>query len=309
MNPAITKSLERLKDEFERAATRYQPLYYEQVTTNYLDSVGPGGLTTHQWSAFVRNNKQTVSWEQWDEAPRGNTCGRFFGAPEGLTEFIALAESVYLVLQEVDRSLPHLRSPHGWLFVLHDMASSYPTPLVRMKERLWGGIDSEELPKDWKTRINAWEWSDDDTPLYPVEPVVEKFPINLFSMSAAAIEIILNGEAALLVGDYNNDLPIVFDSEADKSQNRKGNELTPQKKNEIARHAALALVAQEPHLSCRQLALRVGCDVNALTRNGDFMTRRDKIIAVSVTGKASERRGFFDPRTGAPEAGDEQDDQ
>jgi hypothetical protein len=216
----LRKALGSLLREFRRCSYTFPPLYHEALRSPSAPKRHPEGM----WPAFVAANAgRSGGWEQWDEFPGGDYCGRFFGSGDGLEEFQRLGESVHLVLAEFNSALDAGRDYHGFLESLYDMARSYPTPLLRLKLRVWGheglggpfeGTDLEErvaAAAVWlEDQLARWTAPPEGRGGYPTNPFCETLVHSLFTSAEAAVRLLIDPASALLVGTLLDDLPTLL---------------------------------------------------------------------------------------------------
>jgi hypothetical protein len=153
------------------------------------------------WEAFVAANGDAVDggWQEWDVFPFPNDdyCGRFFGVSEGLEDFRRLGESLSLVLNEIEPSQERELSYRQALLDMCGMAESHPDPLLRLRERRWGGDKSkpvdEGLYAKWKTNQQGEG--------YPLHPLCKGLAHNVFLSAIAAIDAILEPDSTLLISE------------------------------------------------------------------------------------------------------------
>jgi hypothetical protein len=215
----VEATLKSLWREFRRCSDRYPPLYHELF--------GP-------WSDFSQFEAQDVcesfrqafedrfhdGWEEWHGSGDVPYFGRFFGNSEGLEEFKKLAESACLVMCEIGPTFENFVYPvdlgfHGWLKLLNDMADGYPTPLLRCEYSVWDWDESDQARMfEEAERVGTLE---DGTP-YPLHPVHWRLAHPLFMSSMAAIELILDADRGLLIGDSTLGLPVSFSGGIDEHE-------------------------------------------------------------------------------------------
>ncbi|HEX4129570.1 MAG TPA: hypothetical protein VHZ24_05970 [Pirellulales bacterium] len=217
----IQASLKSLLREFTRCSHRYPPLYYEL----FCPSSDLSQYEAHEVCDSFRQafaDRFSDAWESWHGPDDVSFFGRFFGSSEGLEEFTRLAESAYLIVCEIGPSDPNFKnfnhSPdhgyHGWLKLLHDMAHGYPTPLLRCEFGVW---DEGEKPRTEEELARIERLEENDAP-YPLHPFHFRLTQSVFTSSMAAIELILDDEQGLLVGDWTWGFPISFSNGDDERE-------------------------------------------------------------------------------------------
>lgn len=207
--------------EFRRCADRYAPLYHELFQPCDSDEQHQDdGLSV--CAAFREANKDRFAapWEEWHATEDGQLFGRFTGAAEGLDEFRRLAESGYLVVLELGLGWPDY-GYQGWLMLIHEMANSYATPLLRSELSHWGLEHLADTDYDDQVfdLTEKWAVPTDGSVSYPLHPFHWTLHGNVFTASMAAVELILDADKALLVGDYIGDFPLAI---VDQSEDRSG---------------------------------------------------------------------------------------
>jgi len=204
-------SLMAIWGEMSRASRKYPALYHQRLSDPLL--VGPDVISVEAFLAFQKAYPQrsTDEWVSWQRTPDGSCWGRFHGSVAGLDEFERLAESAYLVLQKFDSELPEGHGFHGWLNVIHDMARDFPTPLLRTRNGVWG-VDRQPVGERFDELVTNWKTTDESGIRYRPHPFFNLLVHNVFTSSMSAIELILNPEKALLVGEWLDDIPMMASS-------------------------------------------------------------------------------------------------
>jgi len=229
MERAISTSLKALRREFLRAADRYPDLFHELLVydensvTIHTDGSEFDGWTDEDyqtkpwcvgyspsdlWKPFIEataNRETKPSWEEWG-IQDFNECGRFFGCQNGLDEFRRLGESLAIVFGEID---PAFRLPFGAtgpvyryytnyeyaLAGIHSLAESYPTPLLRLKHRMWDFLDGPLDEALW----HMWSKPNRGETVYPLHPSCLQLAHNVFTSAVAAIDLLLAPGSALIL--------------------------------------------------------------------------------------------------------------
>jgi hypothetical protein len=219
MDAALRTALESLQKEFQRAALAYPAIYHQML----LVDPGSREMTSESWWAFARANTPAKDggWQEWHGPVEGKVLdwfGRFYGGAAGLTEFKQLAQSLYLVIQQMDRRLQKKGNYEECLDLLHEVAANWPTYLVRSEEGLWDLeenlgeelADDEDIDEDrvaaiidQHTRVEEATATDDQGVEYPLHPFVETIQNNLFSAVGSFIQMILDDEKTLFVSDVH----------------------------------------------------------------------------------------------------------
>lgn len=202
-------SLMSIWGELSRAAQKYPALYHQRFLVPAFG--GPSLISEEAFRQFAGAYSRNApnEWSTWERTPDGSNWGRFHGAGDGLEEFERLAESAYLVLRELDETLPDGHGYHGWLNILHDMAHDYPTPLLRSRRGVWG-LDAEPPDHLFSEVVDQWVAEIDGGIETPPHPVVNTLAHNVFTSSMSAIELILDPAKAFLVGDWIDDFPVAL---------------------------------------------------------------------------------------------------
>lgn len=217
---AVRRSLEKLKQEFERAADRYRPLYHEQLIHPVFLPEHPLAakdespeeaeqLSTKEWKAFIAAHTPSPDgkWQEWhgpifDESYEW--LGRFFGDPEGLHEFKQLAESLFLVLRKIDSSAKG-EGFEGCLSKLHEIAANWPTTLLRSSERYWGlavDFDDSDLSIEESNQIVEAVGEHQGVQFF-AHPIVESLHGSVFVAAAHFIEMIVDDDSTLFLSDMH----------------------------------------------------------------------------------------------------------
>lgn len=196
---AIKATLIQLCEEFKRAGAKYPALYHQQllVDPEFLE------MTSDSWCAFAEANSPSASgeWQSWHGPVQGPVFlwyGRFFGSGEGLVEYKQLAESLFFAFRTIDKRLPDQGGYEAMLERLHEIADSWPSPLLRSKESGWNVPEQNHIC-DLHARIAK----DKNGVEYPLHPFVETIDVNLFSATSDAIRRILDDEATLFIADVH----------------------------------------------------------------------------------------------------------
>jgi hypothetical protein len=201
MKETFRKNLVSLQGEFFRLSKVYPALYHQQL----LVDPTAHEMTKANWEAFAAANTPCPhgAWQAWHGPYEGKDFewfGRFSGGEQGVTEFKQMAESLYLVFRMIDPHLPKTVGYAGCLQLMHEMATNWPTPLLRSTESLWG-MDTD----DWASAM-VWTQIDKQTGFAP-HPFVETVENNLFSATVAAIEMVIDDDSTLFLSDMHFDKP------------------------------------------------------------------------------------------------------
>ncbi len=205
---SVRSSLKSIWREFNRCADRYPPLFHEMMETCDFRPA-PLGVCDSFRKAFT--DRFDDEWEQW-HGPVDWFFGRFYGNGEGLQEFKKLAKSAYMVLCTVRSEHSEFSvyqdnwGWHGWMRLLHYMAYGYPTPLLRGTFDRWGNWGSDSTEEE----VAAFGTPDDDGAPYPLHPFHWRLEHSVFVSSASAIELIVDDDRGLLVGEWTFGLPISY---------------------------------------------------------------------------------------------------
>lgn len=205
---AVRSSLKAIWREFNRCADRYPPLYHELWETSGFRPASFGVSDSFR-KAFARRFHD--EWEQW-HGPVDWFFGRFYGNGEGLQEFKQLAQSAYMVLCTVRSEHPEFSvfrddwGWHGWMRLLHYMAYGYPTPLLRGTFDRWGNWDTVSKEEE----LEAFATPDDGGAPYPLHPFHWRLEHSVFVSSASAIELIVDDDRGVLVGEWTFGLPMSY---------------------------------------------------------------------------------------------------
>lgn len=204
----ICVSLNALLREFQRCSNLYFPLFHERF-------IPTCDLSDHSTDDICRSFRNANSehfdegWEEWDGPASASSLERFYGCEDGLCEFRKLGDSIRLVVRELDPSLPDT-GYLGWLDLLYEMAWGYPTPLLRCTVSRWNERATHDLSEDELDSVGTTDEEGVPFPLYPLHFVL---PNNLFTSSVVAIELMLDDEGALLIGEWTGGFPISFPSD------------------------------------------------------------------------------------------------
>jgi hypothetical protein len=200
----IRAALKALRRQFERCSRLYPAIYHE-LFEPWWDLDLSGSTVEAVYGAFRDADAETFGdqWQEWHGPADIAYFGRFYGSDgQGLDEFRKLAESAYLVLREIDPSLPD-QNYHGWVRMLHTMAHGHPTPLLRSEFDVW------QLEGAAESELEKWGTSADGV-RYPLHPFHWALVHDVFASSIAAIDLILDDESGLLVGPFIAEFPISF---------------------------------------------------------------------------------------------------
>lgn len=220
-------SLRAIWRELSRVSRKYPPLFHQRFSDAML--VGPDVISEVAFLAFQKAYSpiNTQEWALWQWTPDGSYWGRFHGSENGLDEFERLAESAYLVLQEFDSELPEGHGVHGWLNVIHDMARDYPTPLLRTRYGVWG-VESQPEGDEFDDLVTRWSSPDQNGVKYRPHPLFNLLVHNVFTSSMSAIELILDPQKALLVGDeWLDEFPVTIERDSDSALDADESQLLP----------------------------------------------------------------------------------
>lgn len=205
------ENLEAILAEFERAGRHYPPLYHERLVA--WSEKGEVRLSDDQWQAFIEaesNKLDESEWSEWN-GPHFSShmftvpcLDRWYGDPDGLQEFINLAESVTDVLKREDFSSVDettlsfaFRSWSGWLSTLHAWAFHFQMPLLSCEMNLWG---AENASQDEFYELSE-QMSQTGDLSWPLHPACWSLTYNVFTSSAAAIRAILRPETVIGVNE------------------------------------------------------------------------------------------------------------
>ena len=94
------------------------------------------------------------------------------------------------------------------------MAHSYPTPLLRCTLDRWNDKAIVDWAGDEPDSIGTPKEDGAPFPLYPLHLALTH---NVFTSSIAAIELILDDEGALLIGEWTGGFPVSFSEEDETS--------------------------------------------------------------------------------------------
>jgi hypothetical protein len=201
-------ALQSIRREFKRCSYLYPPLFHE----HFLTVADFSNCSTRKVLKAFQDRYAERFGNEWGEwhAPSNLSCfGRFTGTPDGLDEFQRLAESGYLILCELNPWLPEGDGFHGWMKVIHEMAHAYPTPLLRSSFTVWEQTDLLDDDDDPEGYFTAFGETEEGT-RYPLHPYYWKLSHNVVTSSMTAIDLILDEDAALLVGDHTWEFPMAF---------------------------------------------------------------------------------------------------
>lgn len=202
MNAAIKSALEALRQEFVRASYIYRPLYHQLL---FVDA-GIHTMTCESWIAFAAANDAPAAgeWQSWHGPVEGRDYdwfGRFSGDPTGLAEFKQLAESLHLVVRQIDS---HPEAPDGGyeqiLDLLHRVAGNWPTALLRSKESLWA-VPENYLDDLTLLEIDEKTATDERGVSYAIHPYVETINNNLFIAVASLIGMVIDDDKTFFVSE------------------------------------------------------------------------------------------------------------
>lgn len=234
----VRATLKALWREFRRCSNVYRPLHHElflpwaDISLSQYDVLD---VCRSFRTAFA--DRFQDEWEKWHGPDDIRYFGRFFGSGDGLDEFTKLAESSYLTACEIGanesdsgfHSYPPEHGYHGWLNLLTDMAYGYPTPLLRCEFAVWDENERTGLEEEL-ARVGSPEGG---SPPYPLHPFRMRLVHPVFTSSMAAIELILDDDRGLLIGEPVWGLPISFSGRADEVEHV----AVPQKAEEQAEPA------------------------------------------------------------------------
>ena len=191
----------------------------------FLSSGGGQRFPQEVCRAFIVANRtaEAGNTEEWHIFDDGSGCGRFFGNLGGMEEFKELAESAYLVLCEIDPNLLLGRGCEGFLAVMYDTAFAYETPLLRSHRSIWGA-EGEADTEAMDELFDRWQEAENGRPSYPLHPLRHRLHHNLFTSAMAVIRMIVNPERSLLVGDYNDQLPVAIQDVVESDDGDDGRE-------------------------------------------------------------------------------------
>lgn len=205
------ENLEAILAEFERAGRHYPPLYHERLVA--WSEKGEVRLSDAQWQAFIEaesNKLDESEWSEWN-GPHFSShmftvpcLDRWYGDPDGLQEFINLAESVTDVLKREDFSSVDettlsftFRSWSGWLSTLHAWAFQFRMPLLSCDMYPWGAEDASE---DEFYELSE-QMSQTGDLSWPLHPACWSLTYNVFTSSAAAIRAILRPDTVIALNE------------------------------------------------------------------------------------------------------------
>lgn len=214
----VRVTLKGIWRQFKKCSYTYQPLLHELFVPAENRSVASACLVSETskapkvWQSFKEAYQDHFKdgWEEWHGPRNGDFFGRFYGCGDALKEYQRLADSTNLVMREIDDTLPHDGS-EGWTRILHDLAHGFPTPLLRSEFTVWEDRQIDDLSSD---QIHEWcsEPEKGGVP-YPLHPFHWKLTHDVVTSSMAAIEVILDDEGALLVGDASWGISFSFPRE------------------------------------------------------------------------------------------------
>jgi len=221
-------ALKALRRQFERCSRLYPPIYHELFEPWWdLDLSGSTVEAVYQSFGDTHTEAFHNQWQEWHGPADIAYFGRFYGSDgRGLDEFRKLAESAYLVLRDIDPSLPE-HGYHGWVRMLHTMAHGHPTPLLRSDFDVWrleGLATDSELEKSGTA---------EDGVRYPLHPFYWALVHDIFASSIAAIDLILDDESGLLVGPFIAEFPISFSTRTESSWSEEPGSETAEQPEEV----------------------------------------------------------------------------
>jgi|GEM_PF-4994338 len=205
----VRDALMGVRQQFDRCSRLYAPIFHE-LFAPWMDMDLGGSDVDEVCGAFYCAYMPEFmdQWQEWHGPEDARYFGRFYGHyGAGLYDFQRLAESAYLVLQSVDRCLSD-DGYHGWLKIVHDMAHSYPTPLLRSDSDTWYLEEPTEEVLESYTETDAGI-------RYPLHPLHWVLKHDVFASSMAAIDLILDPDRAILVGDWIDEFPVCFGEESE----------------------------------------------------------------------------------------------
>ena len=153
MFEAFRATLSALREQFARAAERHPELYFEEVGVSF-EGDDP---QKEMWKAFIAANRGDQGKEEWYIAKRSNVCGRFYGDIGAIEEFKRLAESLDLVLRELDEFYDEDDGETDFYRCLGTMLNAsilYRTPLLWARSRTWG-IEGEAAEGTEDEMVNS----------------------------------------------------------------------------------------------------------------------------------------------------------
>jgi hypothetical protein len=200
LGAAARNALKALRREFRRCSDWYPPLYHEKFLP--WSKAGTVNISESQWSAFQAENNPVDPDDEWFEwsGIHGSVegfLGRWAGSPEGIKEFINLADSVCIALADEDMGeLPRLDDSGDWLWLLHRWAFRHQIPLLRSDMTVWG-CDQYPGWDDFYRLIETWSEPNSDGVCYPMHPLNWRLLFNVFTSSVAAIDALLKPERVI----------------------------------------------------------------------------------------------------------------
>lgn len=204
LGAATRSALKALRREFRRCSNWYPPLYHEKFLP--WSEAGTVDISESQWSTFETANESihpADEWAKWSgihrslEGSDSPFLGRWAGSPEGIEEFVNLADSVCIALADEDMGeLPRLKDYGDWLWLLHTWAFRHQMPLLRSDMNVWG---CEQFPEsdDFYRLIETWTDPDENGIGFPKHPLRWRLLFNVFTSSAAAIDAFLSPERVI----------------------------------------------------------------------------------------------------------------
>jgi hypothetical protein len=261
-------ALQAIRQELVRAGDRHPDLFYEELTLPmpterpafqvlvFGEPSLPQDGIAGRWQSFIKeNSSEGGAWQEWYE--RGEGCGRLYGDAAGAKEFKPLAESLYLVLHEMDESLGDEDGGfYECMQITFGAAFQYPTPLLRIKYRHWGCEDKPPVHHQTGVREVG------DGPRFAVTGIMPPqqnsgdeadsivcigFAHNLFTSTVAFIDTILDPDTALLVGHGLADSPTIALPKEDVSKVVQVSPVTPNEDvSEVAEASTVTQEAEPP---------------------------------------------------------------
>lgn len=193
-------NLRALRQEFKRCSETYPPLYHDRLIA--WSSEGQVSISDEAWDMFIEANPEPEDsdegWWAWDRTRRDPEIGRFWGSPDGLPEFVKLAESAATVFRKMKIDLDGTGC-NAWLSLLHDLAFRSQILLLRSSLHLWG-IEDERY-NEFDELVEEWHCSDDGARLFPLHPCHWVMAHNVFTSSMAAIDAALSPSSILSTED------------------------------------------------------------------------------------------------------------
>jgi len=212
---ALRSALGEIQEQFEHAARAFPNLFYETIVA----PVKP--MSQESWDNFIAANQSEddLTWERWEVDSDGEDCVRYFGNREWFEHFRRLAESGFVILQEIEwlfgtmqdtppgceLSLPSFDGYTAWCHVV-DSSASVSTPFLRHVGRTWKLPDGQYADDNDYDRLmtESWEEPEDGGERFPKHPFCVALHENLFRSSAEAIRVWLQREKIVgLIDSYD----------------------------------------------------------------------------------------------------------